>query len=67
MQEVVLAGEGTSEIFSLSALEWRTGPTIPEDAKYHVQAQLEVQRKNEPNFPSIVSFKYIFFERLLSL
>ncbi len=58
MQEVVLAGEGTSEIFSLSDLEWRTGPTIPEDAKYHVQAQLEVQRKKKQFSPQIVGFNF---------
>ncbi len=68
MQEVVLAGEGTSEIFSLSDLEWRTGPTIPEDAKYHVQAQLEVQRDKKNNFPLklLVLFYFFLFLRLLS-
>ncbi len=63
-----MAGEGTSEIFSLSDLEWRTGPTIPEDAKYHVQAQLEVQRDKKNKFPLklFALFCFILFLRLLS-
>ncbi len=39
-QEVVVAGDGTSEIFSLETLTWRTGPVL-DPTSYSFSAQLQ--------------------------